>query len=924
MSKAERSKFANAYTDTPELHPQPLRASLQLLAWLLFHPSAWHNFVTRIAPTLKPSFSLADLSGPDWKNPQLHQLLFNGCVLPLVIGLLVCSALWLVGMADPAIFFGPVAGVMVGLMFGLTISLATGITVGITIGIAISVVYGQHGLLAVDIVTSLMFGTIFGLSTGVASHVADNITRQPLAHSLSRQIGGIIIGLLISGVVVAVAVGCVILGFFIIGLKDNAGGAAAVALGGGLGLGLIFAVTIWRHTGRWRRGLLYGAVSGVVCGGLVNVLMLQLLNEQVGGRHLALAFGVTATFFFSAMFVLAYALTESLAGAQAGALTGAIASSGGHLPFWAVISLYDPWSNMAVNFGLVILGLSMVWWRPILFYPFQTAWNMLLWRLDRQQIHFNYTFLRWHVAFWDELQWLRLPGLDDHLVYTTEGHPTEGIAAINYLALGHQRWAAQAAQIELEARRLEQCTNIDALGQCHLNLVTGELTGQASALLQTFSRVSRDIQAVLEQVAIANQRLTLKVVEQRLYAFEQEIIGSRQSHAKRFQPVASQWRKIIVNYEQELARVAETSQEVTNVYVFSIPLTGQQQTFVGRARIAAQVEQVLQQFRPQPIVLYGQRRMGKTSFLRNLHHLLPDMILPLFIDGEKVSLAANYPDFLYNISKEITMSARTLNLTRQVLMPETLVTEPLAYFCRWLKATEQHLCNVGYNTLLLTLDEIEAIDSVLGKGRFGEADVLNMLHHLIEHHPSVKLLLANSRPPDFFPAWVRYLGDIQPIKISYLEDDEARQLIEQPVKDFPLRYEPEAIHRIRTLTHGHPHLIQLLCHEIVSLKNEQVLALRRLVQVADVEAAVPHVLDHGSFFFNDIEQKFSDDERTLLCRLATLEPGTHTNHEDLIQQVGNADKVEETIRLFNQYDLVETAEGEYRFQVELIRRWFTR
>jgi hypothetical protein len=917
-------KIENSFTHGSELHPQPLIASLQLMAWLLFQPSTWRNYVTHVAPTLKPNFSLADLNREDWKNPHLRHLLFIGWGIPLFSGSLVCCVLWLLDLADPAIFFGVVAGAVIGLMFGVTISLATGIAAGITIGIAMSVVYGQQGLLAVDVVMSLMFGTIFGLGTGFASHVADNITRQPLTHSLSRQIGGIIIGLFISSVVVAVAVGGVVMGFFIIGLANNEGGAAAVALGGGLGLGLIFAVTVWRHTGQWRRGLLIGLISGVIFGVMLNLVMLQLLNQQIGGRHLALAFGVTATFFFSAMFVLAYTLTEPLAGAQAAAITGAIAGSAGHIPFWAVISLYDPWSNMTINFILVILGLSMGWWRPILMYPIQMAWNMLLWHLDRRQNNSEHSFFRWHSAFWDELQWLRLSGLDNYLIYVAERQPIEGAAAINYLTTSRQRWAAQAAQIELEARRLKQCTTIDAIRQCYLDMVTGELTGPASALLEAFRRTSQDVQAALVQVASANQRLALKAVNERLHAFGEEINASQQAHAKRFQPITEQWRETIVAYEQELARAAETNREVTNVYVFSVPLTKQQQTFVGRAQIATLIEQLLTRPETPPIVLHGQRRMGKTSFLRNLERLLPRSIIPLFVDGEKISLASSYPDFLYNLAKEIVVSTQTQKLSLPILRAEILTTEPLSHFLQWLAILEQHLRRAGYSSLLLALDEVEALESILSKGRFSETDVLETLHGLTRQCPAIKLLLTSSSPPGLFPHWVMELGEIYSIKIGYLEESEARQLIEQPVQDFPLHYEPEAIYCIQTLTHGHPHLIQLLCHEIVTLKNEQIPACRRLVRPADVEAAVPHVFDHGSFFFDDIEQKFNDSERALLHWLATRGAGVFMRPEDFSERLGTTSKVEEIIRLFTQYDLIECIEGNYCFQVELIRRWFLR
>jgi hypothetical protein len=50
-----------------------------------------------------------------------------------------------------------------------------------------------------------------------------------------------------------------------------------------------------------------------------------------------------------------------------------------------------------------------------------------------------------------------------------------------------------------------------------------------------------------------------------------------------------------------------------------------------------------------------------------------------------------------------------------------------------------------------------------------------------------------------------------------------------------------------------PHfLIQLLCAEIVALKNEQVPATRRLATATDVETAVAVALEHGSFFFSHL------------------------------------------------------------------------
>jgi hypothetical protein len=116
---------------------------------------------------------------------------------------------------------------------------------------------------------------------------------------------------------------------------------------------------------------------------------------------------------------------------------------------------------------------------------------------------------------------------------------------------------------------------------------------------------------------------------------------------------------------------------------------------------------------------------------------------------------------------------------------------------------------------LFALDEIEALEDVLNKRRLPGADVLNALRHLSEHCPHFKLLLASSHPPATFQSWRARLGNIQTIKIGYLEEDEARQLVEQPVKRFVLNYEIGASNKVLCLTRSHPHLIQLLCHELL-------------------------------------------------------------------------------------------------------------
>jgi hypothetical protein len=227
------------------------------------------------------------------------------------------------------------------------------------------------------------------------------------------------------------------------------------------------------------------------------------------------------------------------------------------------------------------------------------------------------------------------------------------------------------------------------------------------------------------------------------------------------------------------------------------------------------------------------------------------------------------------------------------------------------------------NLALLMLDEFEVLADALEHGRFDEALILGMVRHLIQHRPRFKVLLAGSHTLDEFQRWSGYLINVQVVHISYLSEAETRQLVERPVDNFALAYEPDAVTRVWALTRGHPFLVQLLCAEIVALKNEQPPAVRRLARVDDVATAVPDTLQHGSFFFADIEHNQVDAVGLAVLRLMATHPeGQPTPRAELVAYVPSLLALEAALLQLQQRELIEAVPDGYRFQVELVRRWF--
>jgi hypothetical protein len=575
----------------------------------------------------------------------------------------------------------------------------------------------------------------------------------------------------------------------------------------------------------------------------------------------------------------------------------------------------------AILMGLgYFIGLWAKWLRPTFMAMLLVPWHDFIYHFDEFKMDSSLHLLSKHIAFWDEWQYLPIPRLDKHLLLVLEKNPIEGQAALNYLSTSRQRWAAQVAQIELDARQLESCNDVQSIAQIQRILTISELVSPADTIYRSFSSISADVDAAFGQSSIYYQRLNFTSARDRINSFIQELTISSDKYAVRFRPIAQKWKNIIDLHIEELIKLYELRQEIESPYIIGVPITDRQQLFVGRISTSERLEKLLIDRLSPPLLLYGQRRTGKTSLLNNLGRLLPRSIVPLFIDLQgPVTSAIDHTGFLYNFAKGMINSA---NKQRRITLPpltrKTLADDPFSRFDEWLDSLEIAL---GDNTALLALDEFEVLDRVLNEGRFNEADVLGMLRNLIQHRPKFKVLLAGSHTLSEFQRWSSYLINAQVIHLGYLQESEARELIERPIENFALRYEPPASQRVIDITRGHPFLVQLLCAEIVVLKNNQDPSIRRLATLPDIEAAISEALQSGSMFFSDIECNQLDAPAVAVLRYCAQQGEAAIISKSALEQQFSA-RLEGSIDLLLRRELIETRPSGYSIQLELIRRWF--
>ncbi|MEK8021530.1 MAG: hypothetical protein VSS75_032040 [Candidatus Parabeggiatoa sp.] len=669
----------------------------------------------------------------------------------------------------------------------------------------------------------------------------------------------------------------------------------------------------WRDALKW--SLLFGClitllmalILGIVSQMEPHTWLKRLLSGITGGTVNATAFAI--------LFAVPYLLAQRFASIRAGVIAGILGSGGLYLGVMLMAEGSIYWVLWGILF--LALGLSQKYWLPILSYPIESAWNLWLYRAQKRHPECSVELLSQHSAFWNEHQRLPLRGLESLLVSVHKDNQSAAQEAMRELSNGLQSWAVQATQIEANMQRLEACDTIENIAEVHEELIVSEqLKGDVGTWLHGFFQSSQEVNTALKQNSY-QQAAALKVVIKALKTRLEFLSSKESAEVQRFGEIAKTWLRLVEKYIDDMLKI----QEIPNPYIVGIPLKEGQDVFIPRPQVNRRIERLLLDRSAPPLLLYGQRRTGKTSLLNNLVKRLPDNFIMLFVDIQgPLSSAQDHLSFFYNLGRAMIKAAKKHypNLTFPPLTEDTLRSDPATRFDEWLDEIEEA---IGDKILLLALDEFITLDNAFHEGRLERATILGIFRNIIQHRSKFRFLFSGSHTFEELQHWANYMINVQIAHLNYLSEEEARQLIEQPIKQFPLRYKTEAFERVISLTRCQPALLQSLCSEIVQIKDDQAVYKRLTVEVEDVEAAAPLVLEHGKLLFVEILEEENDQHGQAILRfIASHGEGAVVSREALAAQLSG--DLEPTLALLLHRELIEQVGDEgYRFQVELVRRW---
>lgn len=527
-----------------------------------------------------------------------------------------------------------------------------------------------------------------------------------------------------------------------------------------------------------------------------------------------------------------------------------------------------------------------------------------------------------HPVVWDDMCVIPFFGLNRTLLRLAE-ETNQGEMEIERLISGYpsQRSQALLAKTLVIARKAGFVSNLSKLDEILAPLPEGEkgylrqnkdVRGQASKICHLQVRLDTiNIPFFREQAA----ELLCKEIEN----FCHRIAGASDPSLREFQVTASKWLKIAENQLADIRKI--TSKEPTyQLFRAGDPVDRDQEAFVSRISIIGELEQQIMSGNGCPgLVLYGRRRTGKSTVLRNLNGFLPT-------DVTTISISMQSPEFFS--TRKAFIRSLVGEIQKQLLNPRDGELNNVAKSAGSVRSLFNFLDRVNLRLgsdgkrLILAIDEYEIIDQKIGE-RIFPLDLLNTIRESIQMHRRITWIFAGSHEITELrnAAWTSYLVSARTIEVPSFSLAETRLLLTEPLKystlwpqESPKRPRFDAsywgengIERIHAEAGGWPHLVQLIAETTVDLINNE-----------EAGAVTPDLLERalGKAIVRGHNVLYE-----LMNRESTL-PGEWAYLAGFRQSDNQSAPADEKIALSLQRRMLVSEEnGAWRLRVPLMARW---
>ena len=358
---------------------------------------------------------------------------------------------------------------------------------------------------------------------------------------------------------------------------------------------------------------------------------------------------------------------------------------------------------------------------------------------------------------------------------------------------------------------------------------------------------------------------------------------------------------------------------ISNPYIAGNPVVSQGK-LVGRESIVQDIKRALHNPYTHAMVLFGQRRIGKTSVLLHLEHSLLSRkeYLPVYVDlQEHVHANISVDEMFYGIAQKIAL----LTSTR---LPEQERFDRQGHFFRetFVPAILKLSRRKG---LVVLFDEFDMLE--MPQNRESHASLFPFLWNWLNEAKGMQFVFVlGRRPEDLSSETLSLFKTFQACHISLLGRRESLAIIRQSEKDGSLDWTDEARNWVWYWTQGHPFFTQLLCSEIWEICMDRAGEDPPPVDVDDVEEALEVALERGANQFQWVWDGFPAAERLVAAAMASV-ADEHITRE-MLKVILAQHEIHLLVRELElapenllRWDILRREDDGFRFAIPLFRLW---
>lgn len=369
--------------------------------------------------------------------------------------------------------------------------------------------------------------------------------------------------------------------------------------------------------------------------------------------------------------------------------------------------------------------------------------------------------------------------------------------------------------------------------------------------------------------------------------------------------------------------------------------------FFGRDKFIADIVKVFMTSTAKSIVIYGQKRSGKSSVLYHLKDELNKTQKAFCIDFSLGSIITefNIANFLDKILKEIGKELRKLK-REGIEVPdfnkpdyEKLKERPMAIFEDLMDEFSENCYDLPdwkNKRLTVLIDEFTYLYSAIQR-KTVPADFMKTWKDITDKGYFNSVLIGQDVMPDFEAKFPNVFAVTERERLSYLRKEDARALIEKPIwyeQKEESRFIGNAVEKIIDYTAGNPYYIQIFCDRLVSYLNDKKSIRATIVSVNEVaqslikgkdaltEKEFDNLLTAGDADLeaNPVEYTF-EVLKNIAEASENLGSCTKQAIVERLEDEKIINKLDDIIQDLQRRQVITSKDGYFRIQVQLFHKW---